>query len=74
MEMEKNPMGTMDREKRMNLSVLDEIRPKRSLEATTIRSRFRYFSHVMRAKGSLEQYIMLRQIAGHRRETTVAMA
>jgi hypothetical protein len=51
----------------MHLSVLEEIRRKRSLEATFIQSRLHYFGHVMRAKGSLERDIMLGQIAGNRR-------
>jgi hypothetical protein len=55
-------------ERRTNLSIVEEIRPKRTLEAIIIRSRLRYFSHVMRAKGSLKQDIMLRKIAGHRRQ------
>jgi hypothetical protein len=54
-------------ERRTNLSVL-EVKPKRSLEVTIIRSRLRYFGHIMRAKGSLEQDIMLGQVAGHRRQ------
>jgi hypothetical protein len=53
---------------RTNLSVSEEVKPKRSLEATMIRSRLRYFGHVMRAKWSLEQDIMLGQVAGHRRQ------
>jgi hypothetical protein len=54
-------------ERRMNLSVLEELKPKRSWEATIIWSRLHYFSHVMTAKGSLEQD-MLGQVAGHRRQ------
>jgi hypothetical protein len=54
-------------ERRTNLSVLEEVRPKRSLEATIVRSRLRYFVNVVRAKGSLERDIMLGQVAGHRR-------
>jgi hypothetical protein len=55
-------------ERRTNLSVLEEVKPKRSLEATIIQSRLRYFGHVMRAKGSLEWNIMLGQVAEHRRQ------
>jgi len=51
-----------------NLSVLDEVKPKRSLEATVLRLRVCYFGHVMRAKGSLEWDIMLGQVAGYRRQ------
>ena len=53
---------------RMNLSVLDKVKPKRSQEATILRLRLHYFGHVMRAKGSLEQDIIIGQIAGYRRQ------
>jgi hypothetical protein len=55
-------------EKRTNLSVLEEVKPKRSLEATILRLKLPYFGHVMRAKGSLEWDIMLGQVAGYRRQ------
>jgi len=55
-------------EKRTNFSVLEEVKPKRSLEATTLRLKLRYFGHVMRAEGSLEGDIMLGQVAGYRRQ------
>jgi hypothetical protein len=55
-------------EKRTNLSVLKEVKPKRSLEATILRLKLRYFGHVMRAKGSLARDIMLGQVAGYRRQ------
>src|SRR5215510_9506359 len=67
MDVEKNFTGTVDREKN-ELSVLEEVKPKRSLEATIVRLKLRYFGHVMRAKGSLERDIMLGQVAGHRRK------
>jgi len=54
-------------EKRMNFSVLEEVKPKRSLEGTILRLKLRYFGHVMRAEGSLEQDIVLGQVAGYRR-------
>jgi hypothetical protein len=41
-------------EKKTNLSVLEDVKPKRSLEATILRLKLRYFGHVMRAKMSLE--------------------
>jgi len=50
------------------LSVLDKVKPQRSLEAAILRLRLRYFGHVMRAKGSLEWDIMLGQVAGYRRQ------
>jgi hypothetical protein len=46
-------------EKGTNFSVLEEVKPKRSLEAAILR-------HVMRAEGSLERDIMLGQVAGYR--------
>ena len=55
-------------ERRTNFSVLEEVKPKRSLEATILRLKLRYFGHVMRAKGSLERDIMLGQVAGYRKQ------
>jgi hypothetical protein len=46
-------------EGRTNFSVLEEVKPRRSLEATILRLKLRYFDQVMRAKGSLERDIML---------------
>jgi hypothetical protein len=55
-------------EKRTNLLVLEDVKPKRSLEATILRLKLRYSGHVMRAKGSLERDIMFGQVAGHRKQ------
>ena len=55
-------------EKRTNISVLGEVKPKRSLEATILRLKLRYFRHVMRAKRSLERDTMLGQVEGHRKQ------
>ena len=55
-------------ERRTNLSVLDEVKPKSSLEATILQLRLRYFGHVMTAEGSLEWGIMLGKVAGYRRQ------
>jgi len=55
-------------EKRTNLSVLEDVKPKRSLEATILRLKLHYFGQVMRAKRSLERDIMLGQVAGHRKQ------
>jgi hypothetical protein len=52
----------------MNFSVLEEVKPKRSLEATILQLKLHCFGHVMTAKGSLEQDIMLGQVAGYRRQ------
>jgi hypothetical protein len=60
-------------ERRTNLSVLKEMKPKRSLEATILRIKLRYFGHVMRAQGSLELDIMLRQVAGYWRQVKPRM-
>jgi hypothetical protein len=54
--------------KRTNLSVLEDVKPKRSLEVTILRLNLRYFGHVMRAKRSLERDIMLGQVEGHRKQ------
>jgi len=55
-------------EKRRNFSVLKDVKPKRSLEATILRLKLRYFGHVMRAKRSLERDIMLGKVEGHRKQ------
>jgi hypothetical protein len=57
-------LGVPWTERRTTLSVLGEVKPKSSLEATIIQSRLCYFGHVMRAKGSLERDIMLGQVTG----------
>jgi hypothetical protein len=54
--------------RRTNFLVLEEVKPKRSLEATILRLKLRYFGHVIRVKGSLERDIMLGQVAGYRRQ------
>jgi len=55
-------------EKRTNLSVLEDVKPTRSLEATILRLKLRYFGHVMRAQRSLERDIMLGQVEGRRKQ------
>jgi hypothetical protein len=68
------PSGTINHSLKTHIHVYliddcrEEVKPKRSLEAKIIWSRLHYFSHVMRAKGSLERDIMLGQVAGHRRQ------
>jgi hypothetical protein len=53
-------------EKRTNFSILENMKPKRSLEATILRFlKLLYFGHVMRTKRSLERDIMLGKIDGH---------
>jgi hypothetical protein len=55
-------------EKRTNFSVLEDVKPKTSLEATILRLKLRYFGHAMKAKRSLELDIMLGQVEGHRKQ------
>jgi len=47
---------------------LEDIKLKRSLEATILRLKLRYFGHVMRANRSLKRDIMLGKVAGDRRQ------
>jgi hypothetical protein len=55
-------------EKRTNLAVMEDVKPKRSLEATILRLKLRYFGHVMTAKRSLERSIKLGQVEEHRKQ------
>jgi len=55
-------------EKCTNLSVLEGMKPKRSLEASILRLKLRYFGYIRRAKRSLERDIMLGQVEGHRKQ------
>ena len=55
-------------DRRTNVSILEEVKPKRSLEATILCLKLRYFGHVMRTKGSLERDIMLGQVEGYKRQ------
>jgi hypothetical protein len=55
-------------DRRTNASMRDEVKPKRSLEATITQLKLRYFGHVMRANGTLEQDIMIGQVDGSRRQ------
>jgi len=56
----------------VNLSVLEDVKPKRSLEATNLQLKLRYFGHVMRTKRreklSLERDIMLGHVEGHKKQ------
>ena len=49
------------------------MKPKRSLEATILRLKLRYFGHVVRAERSLERDIMLGQVEGHRKQVKPRM-
>jgi len=55
-------------EKRTNLSVLEDVKPKRSIEVTILRLKLCYFGHAMRAERSLERDIMLGQVEGQRKQ------
>jgi hypothetical protein len=44
------------------------VNPKRALEATITQLKLRYFGHVMRTNGTLEQDIMIGQGDGSRRQ------
>src|SRR5437868_1494026 len=45
--------------KRTNHSILDEIKPKKSLEAMVVKQKLTYFGHVMRTMKPLEKSIMI---------------
>jgi hypothetical protein len=67
MDVEKNFTSSLDIEENKP-SVLEDVKPKRSLEATIFRLKLRYFAHVMRAKRSLERDLMLGLVEGHRKQ------
>ena len=54
-------------DKRTNQSVLEEIKPELSLEASMLKLRLSYFGHLMRRPESLEKEIMLGMVEGKRR-------
>ncbi|CAF4950873.1 unnamed protein product, partial [Rotaria socialis] len=55
-------------EKRTNKSVLQEIKPECSLEASMVKLKLSYFGHIMRRQDSLEKEIMLGMVGGKRRD------
>jgi hypothetical protein len=65
MYVEKNFTSFLDREENESFSFV-EVQPTRSLKATILRLKLRYFGHVLRAKRSLQRDIKLGQVAGHR--------
>jgi hypothetical protein len=67
MDMEKNFMSSLDREENKLFS-FGRRKTQKSLEATILRIKLRYFGHVTRAKRSLELDIMLGQAEGHRKQ------
>jgi len=60
-------LRVLSTEKRTNFSVLEEVKPERSLEAAILRLKLHYFGHVMRAEGLLERD-MLGRVAGYTRQ------
>uniref|UniRef100_A0A8D2J217 Reverse transcriptase domain-containing protein n=1 Tax=Varanus komodoensis TaxID=61221 RepID=A0A8D2J217_VARKO len=53
--------------RRSNRSVLEEINPDCSLEGQILKTKLKYFGHLMRRKDSLEKTLMLETIDGKRR-------
>jgi hypothetical protein len=55
-------------DRRTNASIIDEVKLKRSLEATITRLKLRYSGHVMRTNGTLGRDIMIGQAERSRRQ------
>ena len=53
--------------RRSNQSILEEIRPKCSLEGLMLKLKLQYFDHLMRRADSFEKTLMLGKIEGRRR-------
>ena len=53
--------------RRSKQSILEEIRPKCSLEGLMLKLKLQYFGHLMRRVDSLEKTLMLGGIGGRRR-------
>ena len=53
--------------RRTNESILNQIKPKLSLEAMILKQKLSYFGHVMRTENSIEKAIMLGKVEGARR-------
>ena len=54
--------------RRANLSILNEINPKYSLEGLMLKLKLQYFSHLMQRANSLEKTLMLIKIEVKRRK------
>ena len=54
--------------RRSNLSILNEINPKYSLEGLMLKLKLQYFSHLMQRANSLEKTLMLIKIEVKRRK------
>jgi hypothetical protein len=69
MDLEKNFTSSLERKDNKLFGFKTQnLKPKRSLEATILRLKLRYFGHVMRAKRSLEMDIMLGKVEGQRKQ------
>ena len=53
--------------RRLNLSILKEIRPEYSLEGLMLKLKLQYFGHLMQRADSFEKTLMLEKIEGRRR-------
>ena len=54
--------------RKANLSILNEINPKYSLEGLMLKLKLQYFGHLMRRANSLEKTLMLIKIEGKRKK------
>ena len=53
--------------RKLNQSILKEIKPGYSLEGLMLKLKLQYFGHLMRRADSLEKTVMLEKIEGRRR-------
>jgi hypothetical protein len=53
--------------RRTNASVINQIKPRHSLETLAVIGKFKYFGHIMRTSDSLEKDLMLGLTDGSRR-------
>ena len=54
--------------RRLNQSILKEIKPEYSWEELVLRLKLQYFGHLMRRTHSLEKTLMLGKIEGRRQK------
>ena len=53
--------------RRLNLSILKEIKPENSLEGLTLKLKLQYLGHLMQRANPLEKTLMLGKIEGKRK-------
>ena len=53
--------------RRLNLSILKEIKPENSLEGLMLKLKLQYLGHLMQRANPLEKTLMLGKIAGKRK-------